>query len=419
MFLSEKCFSGRSRNCEACGSSTAWPMLRRHYSFAHLAPDYEYLFHGKGAGARANKVTKVNLNNAPHTLNLIYLHFTLMEYMEALESNLPPLGLKHFCLKIILRRVSPQSLVQLRLANIRACNAVQRCSQSRICQLPDELLVKIFTYVQDGNISILRRSPGQIWDLQQVCVRWRNIVQSAPSLWNNFEVRLQGDVDPETMTKRIQSCLKFSGTAPLSMTLLPLFTHMPFLVFEDIANHAHRWKSLTVDGCTIDHALEATAAMGLIEHRGLSQLHSLFLSGGHEVDTFHHVFQTATALEEVTITRSTLPNVSYFPYTHVKRFTVERCEIGAESEGGFEIDTIFYGMPSLEELTWKLNGGKLRCTSPAISLPFLHTLNVSDYSEELYKILPKLSVPSLSALRVESRTYDASPLLSMCHVTDS
>ncbi|KAF9003247.1 hypothetical protein BDQ17DRAFT_1192165, partial [Cyathus striatus] len=78
--------------------------------------------------------------------------------------------------------------IQARLSNIRSYNEVQLALISPIRRLPDELLVEIFAYVQEGKISIFQNLRGQIWDLQYVCVHWRNLVLNTPLLWSSFEL---------------------------------------------------------------------------------------------------------------------------------------------------------------------------------------------------------------------------------------
>ncbi|KAF9003242.1 hypothetical protein BDQ17DRAFT_490017 [Cyathus striatus] len=161
----------------------------------------------------------------------------------------------------------------VRLENIREYNDVQRSLLSPIRRLPDELLANIFAYVYGGKISILTKSHGQIWDLQQVCIRWRNLAQSTPLLWNNFEVGIRRIDDPAIMERRIRACLKFSNPAPLSMVLLPTNIYMFFSALGSIADQAHRWRSLTVDGRTIQPVVTMGIVMTFIE-RVLSMMFS-------------------------------------------------------------------------------------------------------------------------------------------------
>ncbi|KAF8984247.1 hypothetical protein BDQ17DRAFT_1217247, partial [Cyathus striatus] len=61
---------------------------------------------------------------------------------------------------------------------------------SYIHKLPNEILSDIFSYAFDGVVDVLEDNEwphlipiGSIWDLQLVCMRWRNIVQGSPLLW--------------------------------------------------------------------------------------------------------------------------------------------------------------------------------------------------------------------------------------------
>ncbi|KAF9003238.1 hypothetical protein BDQ17DRAFT_489689 [Cyathus striatus] len=262
------------------------------------------------------------------------------------------------------------------------------------------------------NISILCTDPGQIWDLQQVCARWRNLVQNTPILWCNLKVGSRGVVVPAMVKKPIKTCLKFSRATLLSIILLPKKSSTLYPIFEAIAVHAPRWKSLTIEGLVIYCTLRMAAAWAHIDTKeGLPQLRTLNIIGVQKSD-FQYVFQGAVALEEVSLTLSAPPNSCYFPWTNDKRLAIENFEADPEFTGAFEIGSIFCEMPLLEKLKWKFNRHEFGSIPPVIYFPALHILDIED-STELYELLPKLRVPSLARLRVVDDIEDVNPLISM------
>ncbi|KAF8979964.1 hypothetical protein BDQ17DRAFT_1168315, partial [Cyathus striatus] len=74
--------------------------------------------------------------------------------------------------------------LQSRLSNYRAYNGFQCSLLSPIRKLPKEILGHIFSYVSGHCILVENPRSGSIWDLQQVCVHWRDTVRETPLLWN-------------------------------------------------------------------------------------------------------------------------------------------------------------------------------------------------------------------------------------------
>ncbi|KAF8996810.1 hypothetical protein BDQ17DRAFT_1203197, partial [Cyathus striatus] len=72
---------------------------------------------------------------------------------------------------------------QSRLSNIRSFFDFHRSLLSPIRELPDELLREIFGHVISGDAIDIGSHRNQMWDLLQVCIRWRNVVQDTPPLW--------------------------------------------------------------------------------------------------------------------------------------------------------------------------------------------------------------------------------------------
>ncbi|KAF9000477.1 hypothetical protein BDQ17DRAFT_675570 [Cyathus striatus] len=202
------------------------------------------------------------------------------------------------------------NLLESRIANIRAYKEIQESlllSPRAIRKLPDELLSEIFTDVCEGEGVRVSKISGQIWDLQQVCLRWRNVVQSTPLLWNNFIVEGAVEVKPSTVELRTRACLEFSRTSPLTIAIesgsriRSRCQPLPPRIIEDIAKHADRWTSLSIREVVFHKALKETAAEDLIQQRGLSQLRTLDIANWNYCKFPYNIFRGAPVLEDITI----------------------------------------------------------------------------------------------------------------------
>ncbi|KAF8991044.1 hypothetical protein BDQ17DRAFT_313886 [Cyathus striatus] len=151
-----------------------------------------------------------------------------------------------------------------RLSNYCNYRGTQHCLIAPIRRLPDELLGIIFSYICQGTIDIATTEPDSIWTLQGVCVCWRDILQGTSSLLSGFTIDTIGDTnipEPANVIRRIQSCLKHSGKAPLSIYLQPpsekFCDEFPISVIEDIAAHSDRWTSFSIEA-SIFNAIKKT-----------------------------------------------------------------------------------------------------------------------------------------------------------------
>ncbi|KAF8992596.1 hypothetical protein BDQ17DRAFT_202061 [Cyathus striatus] len=73
-------------------------------------------------------------------------------------------------------------MLEGQLLHIRKFTAFQRSLLAPIRKLPEELLSEIFGRIvleEDIDICSLR---GNIWDIREVCSRWRNVVESTGAL---------------------------------------------------------------------------------------------------------------------------------------------------------------------------------------------------------------------------------------------
>ncbi|KAF9011180.1 hypothetical protein BDQ17DRAFT_1345649 [Cyathus striatus] len=289
------------------------------------------------------------------------------------------------------------TLLQSRISNI--C-AFQRSLLSPVRRLPDELLGEIFTHGHEA-----------IWDLQQVCTRWRRVVRSIPSLWRRFEMTVR-KINIATVNLRVQWCLKFSGMASLSIEFPwpDPGSGFPPGIHADIANHADRWASITFSEDVFSEAMENTSMGDIIKQRGLSKLHKLSIYA-KKVPFSYDIFQAAPALEEVNLHNLlTLPGVSKLPWAGIRRLVVEECDLFLSGDGDNTISALC-AMSSLEELTWREN-----CTSKSIpetqviTLPLLRTFTIQDpFGEDAgARIWHMFRMPSLTNLQftLDKRDFD-------------
>jgi hypothetical protein len=91
-----------------------------------------------------------------------------------------------------------------------------RTSLTPMQRCPEEVILMIFQAYANNNTSLATH-------LLPVCRRWHHIIVNAPGLWNHISVRYGGtwDVKAEAglATRRINTCLKYSASMPLHITL--------------------------------------------------------------------------------------------------------------------------------------------------------------------------------------------------------
>ncbi|KAF8999345.1 hypothetical protein BDQ17DRAFT_1427954 [Cyathus striatus] len=184
------------------------------------------------------------------------------------------------------------SLLQLRLENYRSYKRFKRSLLTSINNLPDETLSNIFFYTFGGIVDVLEAEPfhpltkqrfdGCIWDLQLVCVRWRDIILGNPLMWSHFELlphySLWKDPKPSltAVSRRIQSCLKYSRASTLTISITcNVSSVVPISALGDIAYHADRLGSFAIEHKIFLLAIENTEMGALIKKRGLSRLRKL------------------------------------------------------------------------------------------------------------------------------------------------
>ncbi|KAF8996817.1 hypothetical protein BDQ17DRAFT_1249332, partial [Cyathus striatus] len=75
------------------------------------------------------------------------------------------------------------SNLQSRLSNIRRSHAFHCSLLSPIRKLPDDLLREILNHVICGKVIDICAPRSLIWELGQVCVRWRSVIHDTPLFW--------------------------------------------------------------------------------------------------------------------------------------------------------------------------------------------------------------------------------------------
>ncbi|KAJ7577517.1 hypothetical protein C8J56DRAFT_367832 [Mycena floridula] len=104
-------------------------------------------------------------------------------------------------------------LTDLELLRLIILNAYPAISPIRL--LPTEILGEIF---QHSLASESNKLDGKmsIWNLMQVCPRWRNLIQNSPSLWRHVDIGL---TEPRSLKSidELQQFLRFSGALPLTV----------------------------------------------------------------------------------------------------------------------------------------------------------------------------------------------------------
>ncbi|KAF9004325.1 hypothetical protein BDQ17DRAFT_1424763 [Cyathus striatus] len=308
-------------------------------------------------------------------------------------------------------------------------------SDPPISRLLDELLVDIFSRICLHPISITV-GPGDIWDIQQVCKRWRRVVRGTPTLWSTFNVGDSGllpprpdlIVDLDIMNLRVQECLLLSKMAPLSISFLEVRSVLAHGAYTDVADHANRWLSFTVTGELLSYMLASVARFSdLLKRRGLAELRALTIkynstSNYGDSELLYDIFQIATALEEVFLVRSPPAIFIALPWTKVRILTIEECNITS----GHNVVSVFCAIPSLEVLKWKNNFTWQEEWIPRTQVTThssLHSLTVEEsihsHEHPRHKIWSSFHIPSLTELRILKHFNDSAFLPVLRAIQDS
>ncbi|KAF8978796.1 hypothetical protein BDQ17DRAFT_1550409 [Cyathus striatus] len=263
---------------------------------------------------------------------------------------------------------------------------VSYSDQPSVQQLPDELLAEIFAYICEptDDDGLMGSSPNPIWGLQKVCMRWRRLVRSIPSLWSVVNVVTRGASD-DIISQRIQTCLKLSGTTPLSISLSD-FGGSPVLLHQ-IMSQADRWGSLTITKWSMNGILSKPELMDLVKQRGLAQLRKLTIDeysdstvlGEERERQVFEFFSSATALEEVNFFGLfATSDTSKFPWAGVKKLQMMDCHLDGDDN-----ISIFGALSSLEELALGHNFIILDSIPQdlVVPLPALHSLRVEEHPD--------------------------------------
>ncbi|KAF8995117.1 hypothetical protein BDQ17DRAFT_1330762 [Cyathus striatus] len=254
---------------------------------------------------------------------------------------------------------------------------------SATIEIPDDIFREIFGHVLHDKVIDIGKDRDAIWDLCNVCVRWRDIIQDMPSLWSNFKVS-GTNICSTSITNRIKLCLKLSKMHGLSISLLPLFPKdFPTKALEHIAMHADRVMSLSIDNSIIIRMTEYTSVTSLIRQKGLGQLQKFAMRGKKD--------------DKVPL--NSILNVVAFPQAPLKKLDLRYLKAGNVEEFLAILEVL---SSALEELTWGSNLVKSDFPDPrslkVVVLPSLYTINVCDTSNYSLRsdIWSYIRVPNIS-----------------------
>ncbi|KAE9405373.1 hypothetical protein BT96DRAFT_336839 [Gymnopus androsaceus JB14] len=130
-----------------------------------------------------------------------------------------------------------------------------RSMRAPIRRLPNELLLRIFTFCCGGNDGGHSRfGIPNVIVISAVCTRWRELVDSYSQLWTRFAVRFcsNEDYDPEQdiATSQIKLYLERSRDKLVSMCISAGYWGEPsgHPGFQLLLAQSHRWRNLFFEG---------------------------------------------------------------------------------------------------------------------------------------------------------------------------
>ncbi|KAL0570084.1 hypothetical protein V5O48_011878 [Marasmius crinis-equi] len=119
--------------------------------------------------------------------------------------------------------------------------------------MPSEILTMIFGYLCEENVLSTNKAPGAVQHLSMVCGRWRDIVDSAPSLWSNIRIDFRSwTKDFQCLTEMTERFLKKSGNHPLRLSFLFPAGDLSegregaYPALHSLVANCERWKSLSL-----------------------------------------------------------------------------------------------------------------------------------------------------------------------------
>lgn len=259
--------------------------------------------------------------------------------------------------------------------------------------------------------------------LGRVCVRWRAVTRSNPTLWTIVDVDLPG----KEATRRLQWCLEYSAGLPLTLWVsrslkfgadMSVDPHFMSLV----ASNAHRWEEISIELWRELEALQPLIVMPPGSFRTLRRARIYFYGSGTDVNTqdtlLWRTFCTSPNLEAVDWMCGEYieTGLSNAPLHQLTRLGLHWMDPGV-------LFPILSTCTRLEHLLMSVNPtllgrehqGPLPIRSP-IPLPHLRVLTLcgpADW-ERLYS---SLSAPALDRLELSCTNIQASALERMLHTS--
>lgn len=183
-----------------------------------------------------------------------------------------------------------------------------------IRQLPDEILLEIFSYVKGPVPSAARgwsrKDPMTrvVWDIvgvTHVCRRWRDAAISTKSFWADF-LAVPHRKSP------IPVYLERSVDYPLTISLFDKLPHPPHM--DLLIDQCARWREVQTGFC------DAPENIHIIRNK-LPILEALFLSVGGETSGWNDVFENAPRLHTLVLDTHYLLNVR-MPWSQITNLTL-------------------------------------------------------------------------------------------------
>lgn len=297
-----------------------------------------------------------------------------------------------------------------------------------IKRLPPELLSEIFERCLDVEnprilFSMTARSKEAPLLLARVCRSWRAITYSTPRLWRDIFVnvcdgRYSDELRKDTLPV-LQTWLAHSGSLPLNLVILCKAERvLPGLVdvFETIAAHAPRWKTVHVrlqnspvmhrlvcrafTGCTSLSTLDVTDGGQCVSFFGSRQAH-----GAENAQPVQFDLSTAP-LEQLSLSLAGLTirevHASWATLTRLSFMGDARLSTSSIAD----YISVLQGCISLKECTIAIDSGARDAPLQPLTLPSLEHLQLevlreAAHTTQMGDFLSILDAPRLCSLVIE------------------
>ncbi|KAG7095863.1 hypothetical protein E1B28_006555 [Marasmius oreades] len=201
---------------------------------------------------------------------------------------------------------------------------------SPIHAMPLEILSTIFAFCCEKNVLSPSFLPPVV-HLSMVCGRWRDVVQSTPSLWSSISIEFDAwSAQTHRLEPLTEQFMQFSKSSPLYLSL-----KFPFVTVDDLVpvrpaldamvRNCERWDRLHLiynQFLPVDAFAPIRGCLPALKYLCLN-----FIGSGQELFTASQLFDTCPSLRSLKLQRVPLESEDedgspHLPWNHIKKLHI-------------------------------------------------------------------------------------------------